>query len=179
GCACCGLTLGIEAAGAAVRYLRETQPSAGLGHLHRLRVRHSDREMHLDSATIRDLALTRPLAGDHTGQKDATLLSVLDRTVTVMGSRLLREWILRPLVTLGPIRARLEAVGALVAHLQARAGLRTALRTVQDNVRPGSSISLGAANPRELLAVKQSGTALPEIRTLLTSIRSSLPHGLN
>ena len=174
GFGCRGLTLGIEAAGAAVRYLRETQPSAGLGHLHRLRVRHSDREMHLDSATIRNLELTRPLAGDHTGQKDATLLSVLDRTVTVMGSRLLREWILRPLVTLGPIRARLEAVGEFVAHLQARAGLRTALRTVQDIVRLGSRISLGAANPRELLAVKQSVAALPEIQTLLTSFRSSL-----
>src|SRR5207249_10545017 len=88
GSGCRGLPRGIEAAGAAVRYLRETQPSAGLGHLHRLRVRHSDREMHLDSATIRNLELTRLLAGDHTGQKDATLLSVLVRTVTVIGRRL-------------------------------------------------------------------------------------------
>lgn len=174
GFGCRGLTLGIEAAGAALRYLRETQPTAGLGHLRRLRVRHTDGEMHLDSTTIRNLELTRPLGDDRVAQKDATLLSVLDRTVTVMGSRLLREWILRPLVTLEPLRARLEAVGEFVRQLQARTGLRAALRTVQDLVRLGSRVSLGAATPRELLAVKQSLAALPEIRTQVASFHSSL-----
>ncbi len=174
GFGCHGLSLGIQAAGAVVRYLRETQPTACLGHLRRLQVRHSDREMHLDSATIRNLELIRPLADDRTDQKNATLLSVLDRTVSVMGSRLMREWILRPLVKPDPIRARLEAVEELVQHLQTRAGIRTALRTIQDIARLSSRVSLGAANPRELLALKQSVTALPKIRALLNPCRSSL-----
>lgn len=171
---CQGLTLGLQAAGAAVRYLRETQPSACLTHVRRLRVRRPGHEMHLDSATIRNLELVRPL-GTEPGQRiQATLLSVLDRTVSVMGSRLLREWILRPLVEPEPIQARLEAVAELLHNLPARTGIRTALRTVQDIARLSSRVSLGAALPRELLALKQSVAALPAIRGLLTPLRASL-----
>lgn len=171
---CQGLTLGLQAAGAAVRYLRETQPSACLTHVRRLRVRRPGHEMHLDSATIRNLELVRSL-GSEAGQRiQATLLSVLDRTVSVMGSRLLREWILRPLVEPGPIQARLEAVAELLHNLPARTGIRTALRTVQDIVRLSGRISLGAAQPRELLALKQSVAALPAIRGLLAPLHASL-----
>ena len=171
---CQGLTLGLQAAGAAVRYLRETQPSACLTHVRRLRVRRPGHEMHLDSATIRNLELVRPLGAEPGQRIQATLLSVLDRTVSVMGSRLLREWILRPLVEPGPIQARLGAVAELLHNLPSRTGIRTALRTVQDIVRLSSRISLGAAQPRELLALKQSVAALPAIRGLLTPLRASL-----
>ncbi|MBI4402298.1 MAG: DNA mismatch repair protein MutS [Nitrospirae bacterium] len=174
GFGCQGLSLGIQAAGAVMRYLRETQPTASLGHVRRLQVRHSGHEMHLDSVTIRNLELIRPLAGDAGGRKDGTLLSVLDRTVTAMGSRLMREWIVRPLVQPAPIRARLEAVGELAENLQARAAFRAALRTVQDIPRLSSRISLGAATPRELLALKQSVAVLPGIRSRLSSLRSPL-----
>jgi DNA mismatch repair protein MutS len=171
---CQGLTLGLQAAGAAVRYLRETQPSAALTHVRRLRVRRPGHEMHLDSATIRNLELVRPLGAEPGQRIQATLLLVLDRTVSVMGSRLLREWILRPLVEPEPIQARLEAVAELLRNLPARTGIRTALRTVQDIVRLSSRISLGAAQPRELLALKQSVAALPAVRGLLTPLRASL-----
>lgn len=176
GFGCRGLSLGLQAAGAVVRYLRETQPTACLDHVRRLQVRHSDHEMHLDSVTIRNLELIRPLADNLAlnDQKPPTLLLVLNRTVTVMGSRLLRDWIIRPLVKPAPIQARLDAVAELVEQLRVRTGIRTALRTVQDVARLSSRVSLGAANPRDVLALKQSAAALPEIRTHLASLRSSL-----
>ncbi|MDE3019277.1 MAG: DNA mismatch repair protein MutS [Nitrospirota bacterium] len=171
---CQGMTLGLQAAGAAVRYLRETQPSASLTHVRRLQVRRPGHEMHLDSATIRNLELVKPLGAEQGPRTPSTLLSVLDRTISVMGSRLLREWILRPLVEPKPIQTRLEAVAELLDNLPARMGVRTALRTVQDIVRLSGRISLGAAQPRELLALKQSVAALPAIRELLTPLRAPL-----
>jgi DNA mismatch repair protein MutS len=173
GFGCEGLTVGLRAAGAVVGYLRETQPASGLGHLRRIQVRRTEREMHLDAATIRNLELVRSLS-DPQARAAGTLLSVLDRTVTVMGSRLMREWILRPLVDGGAIRARLDAVEALKAALEARAGIRAALKTVQDIARLSSRISLGAATPRELLALKQSVAALPALRAGLTSVHCPL-----
>jgi len=176
GFGCRGLSLGLQAAGAVMRYLRETQPTACLDHVRRLQVRHSSHEMHLDSITIRNLELIRPLVDTYVpnDQKQPTLLSVLNRTVTVMGSRLMRDWIIRPLVKLAPIHARLDAVTELIEQLRGRTGIRTALRTVQDIARLSSRVSLGAANPRDVLALKQSVAALPEIRTHVASLRSSL-----
>ena len=171
GFGCQGLSLGIQAAGALVRYLRETRPTERLGHLRGLRVRRAGDEMHLDGATIRNLELVRPLAG---GREDATLLAVLDRTVTAMGGRLLREWIIRPLLRLDPIRARLDAVGELLQALETRVAVRSTLRPVQDILRLSSRVSLGAASPRDLLALKQSVAVLPELRTRVTSCRAPL-----
>jgi DNA mismatch repair protein MutS len=177
GFGCRDCSLGLQAAGAAFRYLQETQPTASLTHLRRLQVRQAGQDMHLDQATIRNLELLRPSTGG-SGELAATLLSVLDRTVTVMGSRLLREWLVRPLVDMAPIHARLDSVAELTEHLQARSGIRTALRTIQDIVRLSSRISLGAAHPRDLLALKQSVAALPAIRILLAPLRSSLIQNL-
>ncbi len=171
GFGCKGLALGVQAAGALVRYLRETRPTASLTHLRGLRVRRAGEEMHLDGATIRNLELVRSLVE---GRQDATLLAVLDRTVTAMGSRLLREWIVRPLLRIDPIRARLDAVGELLATLETRVAIRSALRSVQDILRLGSRVSLGAASPRDLLALKQSVAVLPELRARTASCRASL-----
>lgn len=178
GFGCRGLSLGVQAAGAIMHYLRETQPTAPLGHLRSLQVRHPDRAMHLDGVTIRNLELIRPLADDQGDRKEGTLLAVLDRTVTAMGSRLLREWIVRPLVKVWPIHARLEAIAELAQQLQIRSSVRGALRTVQDIARLSSRISLGAATPRELLALRQSLALLPELRSRLSSCRASLLQGL-
>jgi DNA mismatch repair protein MutS len=170
GFGCKGLTLGLQAAGALVRYLRETRPTENLSHLRRLRVRRSGEDMHLDGATIRNLELVRPLAED---RHDTTLLAILDRTVTTMGGRLLRDWILRPLLRLDPIRARLDAVGELLQALETRVAIRTALRSVQDILRLSSRISLGAASPRDVLALKQSVAVLPELRARVASCHAS------
>ena len=171
GFGCAGLAVSLQAAGAILRYLRETQPAAGLHHITRLKVRHYDDGMHLDSATVRNLELTSPLA-DH--RQGGTLLSVLDRTLSAMGARLMREWVLRPLIRPDQITARLEAVAELVENVRSRTGIRAALKTVQDIVRLGNRISLHVAGPRELLALKQSVAALPELHALLVPLLSPL-----
>jgi len=132
--------------------------------------------MHLDSATIRNLELVRPLgAGEHRSEQgQPTVLSVLDRTATAMGSRLLRDWLVRPLLSCGAIHARLDAVGEMKDQIQQRVSLRTTLRDVQDIARLSSRITLGVAGPRELLALKQSVSALPELRSYLQSFHASL-----
>ncbi len=173
---CEGLTAGLQAAGAVVGYLRETQPTAPLAHIGRLRVRRPGQYMHLDGVTIRNLELLTPLFEEHDGRghREPTLFSVLNRTATVMGSRLLREWILRPPVKIDAIQARLDAVAELVENFQARAAIRTALGKVQDIVRLSSRVSLGSANPRETLALKASVSVLPEIGTTVRSLNAPL-----
>jgi DNA mismatch repair protein MutS len=175
GFGCRGLTAGIGAAGAVLRYVRETQPTASLAHLRRLHTRWSGDSMHLDSATIRNLELVRPFgASDRSGQDQPTVLSVLDRTATAMGSRLLRDWLVRPLLNCDAIHARLESVGELKDLIQQRVSLRATLRDIQDIARLSSRVTLGVAGPRELLALKQSVSALPELRSHLQPFTASL-----
>ena len=180
GFGCRGLTAGIGAAGAVLRYFRETQPTASLAHLRRIHTRWSGDAMHLDSATIRNLELIRPLGGDEhrSGQGQSTVLSVLDRTATAMGSRLLRDWLVRPLLDRGTIHARLEAVGELKDLIQQRVSLRATLHNVQDIARLGSRVTLGVVGPRELLALKQSVSALPELRSHLQPFHTSMLAGV-
>ncbi len=173
---CRDLTAAVGAAGAVLEYFRETQPTASLDHIRRLAVRWSDECMHLDTVTIRNLELLKPMSQPDTGadSRPSTLLSVLDRTVTAMGSRLLRQWLVRPLVQRGPIEARLEAVEELKERRAERVALRTALRGVQDIARLGSRIVLGLAGPRELLALRHSLAALPEVSRQLSAFHSDL-----
>ncbi len=173
---CQGLTVAVQAGAAVLRYVRETQPSASLEHIRRLRVRHDGDGMQLDSVTIRNLELVRSsdrLDEPH-ARTDSTLLGVLDRTVTAMGSRLLREWLVRPLLACSAIEARLSAVEDLKEHHESRVGLRAALRTVQDISRLSSRISLGVANPRDLVALKLSLASLPALHTRLTALAAPL-----
>ncbi|WP_455370193.1 DNA mismatch repair protein MutS, partial [Petrachloros mirabilis] len=158
------------------RYFRETQPSAPLDHIRRLQRRWSHESMHLDSATIRNLELVRPIGQpeDRPGRQPSTVLSVLDRTATAMGSRLLREWLVRPLVDRMAIQARLDAVAELKDRIAPRVAIRSTLRAVQDMARLSSRLTLGIAGPRELLALKQSLTALPELRSHLSDFQTML-----
>jgi DNA mismatch repair protein MutS len=173
---CQGLPAAVGAAGAVLDYFRETQPAVPFDHIRRLSVRGNDEVMHLDGTTIRNLELLKPLSAKE--QTDATgpltLLSVLDHTVTAMGCRLLRQWVVMPLLRCELIQARLDAVEELKESLFVRTSLRRALREVQDIARLGARITLGLANPRELLALKQSLAALPEISAQLTSLHSQL-----
>ncbi len=165
-----------SAAGAVLAYFRETHPTVSLDHVRRFAVRHTHEYMHLDGATIRNLELIKPFASNETasGLNSTTLLNVLDRTATAMGSRLLRQWLVRPLLRDDQIRLRLDAVEELKNHMQVRAALRTGLREIQDIARLGSRIVLGLAGPRELLALKQSLSVLPEIVVHLASLHSQL-----
>ena len=109
----------IGAAGALLRYLKELQPG-GVPHLARPQIERAGGAMPLDEMTRRNLELVESLRG---GTTEGTLLSVLDRTMTPMGARLLRQWLLAPLVERAAIDARLDAVDALVRDAGARAAL--------------------------------------------------------
>jgi DNA mismatch repair protein MutS len=175
GFGCQDLTAALKAAGAVWRYVRETQPGASPDHVRRLYRRRNVEAMHLDSATIRNLELIRPLAqGDGALGRPATLLSVIDRSSTAMGSRLLREWILRPLIDVDPLHERQDAVAEFKERIAQRVAVRTALRSVQDIARLSTRLTLGLAGPRELLALKDSLSALPELREQLAPCVSSL-----
>jgi DNA mismatch repair protein MutS len=165
------VTTGVRAAGALMQYLKVTQPIADHQHLQRPRFRSLEEEMHLDGVTIRNLELIKPLFED---RHSPTLLSILDKTVTSLGGRLFRQWITRPLLRLPLIQERLQAVGDLVNNLAVRSSLRAAFKSVQDLERLNSRISLGVANPRELVGLRNSLEVLPKIRLLLEPMESSL-----
>jgi DNA mismatch repair protein MutS len=175
GFGCRSFSLGIEAAAAVLRYLYESQPASTLDHITRLEARRQQDAMHLDAATIHNLELVRAIHDpEPAAKRSGTLLSVLDRTVTAMGSRLLREWILRPLLDCRAIELRLDAVEELKERPDVRVSLRACLRAVQDISRLTSRISLGVVTPRDLLALKQSLSVLPEISNRLASLDCAL-----
>src|SRR5258705_6871578 len=114
--------------------------------------------------TRRNLELVEPLRS--AGGEDAegtTLLGVIDRTLTPMGGRLLRRWLLAPLVDPAAINARLDAVQVLVGDGRGRARLREALDGVCDLERLAGRAALGRATPRELGALRDSILRLPDV----------------
>jgi len=161
----------IAAAGALLRYLRELQP-AGVPQLARPIVERAAGLMPLDEMTRRNLELVESLRG---GGPEGTLLAVLDRTVTPMGARLLRQWVLAPLTDRAAIEERLQAVALLVDDGSDRLTLRSALDGVRDVERLGTKVASGRASPRELGALGSSLTRLPEVESIVRQVRRSGP----
>ena len=151
--------LAIAAAGALLRYLKEMQPS-GVPQLARPTVERAGGVMPLDEMTRRNLELVESLRGS---DASGTLLAVLDCTMTPMGTRLLRKWLLAPLIDRERIDLRLDAVSALANDAGARDALRTALDGVRDVERLGSKASAGRATPREMAALGDSLARLPDV----------------
>jgi len=151
-----GAALG--AAGALLRYARELKPG-GLPHLARPRLVRRGDVLPLDEMTRRNLELVEPL---RPGAAGTTLLEVLDRTRTPMGARLLRRWLLAPLVDPVAIGARLDAVDVLAQDARGRDRLREALDGVRDLERLAGRAALGRATPRELGALRDSIQRLPD-----------------
>ena len=151
-------TLAVGAAGALLRYVRELQPG-GLPHLSRPLVERPGGVMPLDEMTRRNLELVESLRGG----TDGTLLSVMDRTLTPMGARLLRQWILAPLTERSAIDARLAAVAAFAGDAIARDALRQALDGVRDLERLAAKVAAGRITPRELRHLGDSITRLPAV----------------
>ena len=156
----------IGAAGALLRYLADLQPG-GLPHLSRPTIRRSDRFLWIDEMTRRNLELIEPL---RPGVKGVTLLEVLDRTVTPMGARLLRSWLLSPLRSPEEIGERLDAVEASVRDPIHRAAVRDALDGVRDLERLAGRAAAGRATPRELGALRDSFFRLPAVRDGLRAL---------
>jgi DNA mismatch repair protein MutS len=159
----------IRAAGACLRYARDTQRAAA-EHISDLIYFEPQDHLVLDSVTVRNLELVESLAGG----SGRSLLQVIDETVTGMGARLLRAWLLRPCVKRGEVEARLAAVEALFASQVRRDKLRTLLKEVSDLERVIGRISLGSATPRDLVAMLRSLNQVPAIREVLHGLESSL-----
>jgi DNA mismatch repair protein MutS len=123
--------------------------------------------MPLDEMTRRNLELVESLRPGADGEQAGTLVSVLDRTATPMGARLLRRWLLAPLVDRPAIDARLDAVAALAADALARAALRDALDGVRDVERLAAKAAAARATPRELRLLGDSLARLPAVRAAL------------
>ncbi|MGZ8494004.1 MAG: DNA mismatch repair protein MutS, partial [Gemmatirosa sp.] len=161
----------VGAAGALLRYLRELQPG-GLPHLARPQVERAGGTMPLDEMTRRNLELVESLRPGADGDRAGTLLGVLDRTQTPLGARLLRQWLLAPLVEKDAIDARLDAVAAIAADGLAREALREALDGVRDVERLASKAAAARATPRELRALGDSLGRLPAVRDALERLLS-------
>jgi DNA mismatch repair protein MutS len=175
----------LSAAGAIVHYLREnaargpdtgagstsTQPPSieALQHLDRVRYYEQHETLVLDPVTVRNLELITPIfAEESTRSGPVTLVAALDATVTGMGARLLRSWILRPLIDRDAIEARLESVAHLVQQTVVRGEIRKEVRGIQDLERLTSRITLGLVTPRELVALRKSLVQLPVLKNFLT-----------
>ncbi|MBI1846877.1 MAG: DNA mismatch repair protein MutS [Candidatus Rokubacteria bacterium] len=171
------MTLGLGAAAAALGYARATQGDA-LGHLTRLQRLASTGVMGLDATAVETLELLESRAGD----ARASLFAVLDATTTPMGARLLRQWLLRPLVEPEAIGERQDAIGALVDTPAVRAAIRVRLGRIGDLERLASRATLGVAHARDLVGLRACLTPLDELResvaglggTVIAAVRADL-----
>ena len=166
--------LAVGAAGALLRYVRALQP-AGVPHLHRPVVERPEGIMPLDEMTRRNLELVESLRGAST---EGTLLSVLDHTLTPMGARLLRQWVLAPLTEKSAIEARLDAVSAFAGDALAREAMRTALDGVRDVERLAAKVAARRITPRELRALGDSLGRLPEVEQAARRIAGDALRGM-
>jgi len=157
---------GLAAAAALLHYLRELQP-AGLPHLARPHARRPESVMVIDEMTRRNLELVEPM---RPGERDTTLLAVIDRTETPMGMRLLRQWLLAPLRDVEAVRARHDAVTVFVSDPRGRERLRDALDGVRDLERLGGRAAARRATPRDLAGLRDSLHRLPDVLSALDGL---------
>ncbi len=163
----------VAAAGALVHYLRGTQ-KVDLAHVRSIAYRQRADALLLDPTTMKHLEI---IEGSE-GGREGSLLDELDRTVTSIGSRLMRAWLLRPLVALEPIRDRLDAVEELAFRTTERGKFRDAIKAVQDLERLVARAALGTAGPRDLVGLKVSLAVIPRLRTLLAELQAPLVRSL-
>lgn len=165
------LPAGVCAAGAVLQYLRETQRGS-VQQLTGLRSYSTADFMVLDPFTRRNLELTETLRGR---SSTGSLLDVLDRTVTAMGARLLRQWISQPLLDVRRLNARLDAVTSLATDEILRAELREALRQVSDLERLVNRLLTGRASPRDLVALRTTLATVPALAGLISAVPALAP----
>ena len=159
----------IQAAGAVLDYLNETQKSS-LAHIDRLIPYRRETRLEIDQATRRSLELCQTIRD---GRREGSLLGVMDRTVTSMGARLLGEWLASPLTDVTAIDARLDAIGELHADPSFTGDLREALRSIYDIERLLARVTTGRATPRDLSFVARTLRCLPVVKAKLTGRKAS------
>ena len=155
-----GVGPAIGAAGAVLHYLRETQKTS-LPHLRPPRLHRPADHLVIDRVTLRCLEV---VANSRDGGREGTLLSVVDRTQTSPGARLLRSWLVAPLQDLGAVAARQDAVATLAGSPMLRAELRELLSSVHDLERLAARGATERATPRDLVALARSLRAVPAVR---------------
>ena len=161
-------TEAIIAAGAVLHYLQETQ-KANLSHLKKISVYNPTDYMILDPATKRNLEI---LASMSDGSRSGSLISILDKTKTSMGGRLLKKWVSLPLLKLEQIHNRLEAVNELYQNENLRNQIEEELKQIGDLERIISKICTGRANPRDVINLKLSLKRIPVIKDILRNVKS-------
>lgn len=162
-------SIGVTAAGALLEYVRQTQKSE-LSHITRIEPYRRGQTLLIDEATRRSLELTQTLRG---GQREGSLLSVLDETVTPMGARLLAEWLSNPLTDAAAINRRLDAVQELVHDGSLRQALRGLLKDAYDVPRLTARIATGRASPRDLVFLARTLAILPRLKAKLAGRQAS------
>ncbi len=163
-----GKPLAVAAAGALLHYVKKVRKDS-VALVHKVVYVPAGDRLVLDAATVRNLELVRNLRD---GRTSDTLLEVMDLTVTSMGARMLRSWLLEPLADVGPINARLDAVAEAVRLTIERREVRDVLKGVHDLERLTGKISLAAANPRDMVALKRSLEPLPKVREILQAFEA-------
>lgn len=160
----------IQASALLLKYLLNTQKDS-LAHIDRISAYYRDKTMPLDEATIRNLELFSTL---QSGEEQHTLLTVLDKTETAMGGRLLRRWLVQPLLRKDEIEARHEAVQELVQNHELRNQLQHELKHLNDLERLLGRLSSSTGTARDLVGLAQTLAHLPTIQTLLAPVQSVL-----
>lgn len=162
--------VGLEAAANLLSYLQETQKT-DLHHINRLRYYNCGEYMLLDESTMRNLEIFRTA---QTGEYKGSLLSVIDKTQTAMGGRMLANWLLRPLQDKKKIQNRLDAVEVLVKETAKRKKVRELLNTVSDVERLLARIGCGRCTPRDIIALKHSLMGIPALKKELEGCNAEL-----
>ncbi|HNQ89486.1 MAG TPA: DNA mismatch repair protein MutS [Verrucomicrobiota bacterium] len=157
------------AAGAVLHYLVH-QLRRDVAHLHRLCCPPAENHLVLDPPTLRQLEVLEPLQRD--APRERSLCGAIDRTVTPMGARRLRDWLSQPLAAVDPIRRRHAAVDAWLAASEVLDGFRAELREVRDLERTASRLSVGTGNARDLLVLRQALARMPALRAHLARLPS-------
>ena len=168
GFGCENLDLALSAAGCLLQYVKDTQ-RGNLPHIRSIQQESRADSVILDAATRRNLEIDINMVGGDSN----TLLSVMDRSVTAMGSRLLRRWLHRPLTDVAKLRARHEAISALCNNYAYEA-LRNTLKPIGDMERILTRVALRSARPRDLTRLLSSLQALPQLREELSTLDSLL-----
>jgi DNA mismatch repair protein MutS len=161
--------LAVSSAGAILRYLESTQKRS-LDFLSPPKLLSISDKLVIDQTTLRNLEVLRNVRD---GTSENTLVSVLDRTQTPMGSRLLKKWLMEPLMDVESIGARLDAVEELVSNTVSRHALVNALEEIRDLERLVGKVTYGSANARDLLAIKSSLQAIPDVKDAAKDSKSS------
>jgi DNA mismatch repair protein MutS len=159
-------SLAIIASGAILHYLDLTQHHQ-IKHITGLSRIEEEHYVWLDRFTIRNLELFAPI---HEGGK--SLLQVIDKTITPMGSRLLKRWMALPLKDIGPINERLDAVEFFMKHPETKENLEEHLRQIGDLERLVSKVAVGRINPREMVHVKNALNAIAPIKQVCTDVEN-------